>query len=185
MGAANPWDGQLHKRNVYCNSSLTVVLLAPQTAVRPVAVYSLSSYMITFFRKIRKALVDTGATGKYLLYAVGEIALVVIGILIALQINNWNEEQKAREIETKVLYEVVENLEANIQRLESNIERGKTDNEFTDIIISVIDHKLPYSDSLDRHFPLALNAVDEGSFLSYVGYESLKNVGLKLFRVIR
>ena len=47
--------------------------------------------MLTFFRRIRKGLLGQGATSKYLLYAVGEIALVVIGILIALQINNWNE----------------------------------------------------------------------------------------------
>ena len=47
--------------------------------------------MLTIFRRIRKRLLDGGATSKYLLYAVGEITLVVIGILIALQINNWNE----------------------------------------------------------------------------------------------
>ena len=50
--------------------------------------------MFTFLRKIRKSLIESGSTGKYLVYAVGEIALVVIGILIALQVNNWNENQK-------------------------------------------------------------------------------------------
>jgi len=50
--------------------------------------------MLTFFRRIRKGLLGSGATSKYLVYAVGEIALVVIGILIALQINNWNEGRK-------------------------------------------------------------------------------------------
>ena len=52
--------------------------------------------MLTFFRRIRKGLLGTGATSKYLLYAVGEIALVVVGILIALQINNWNQERLNR-----------------------------------------------------------------------------------------
>jgi hypothetical protein len=47
--------------------------------------------MIKFFRKIRQNLLSEGKTGKYLKYAIGEIILVVIGILIALQINNWNE----------------------------------------------------------------------------------------------
>lgn len=47
--------------------------------------------MIKFFRKIRQNLITEGKTGKYLKYAVGEVVLVVIGILIALQINNWNE----------------------------------------------------------------------------------------------
>jgi len=50
--------------------------------------------MITLFRRIRQKLIESGSVTKYLLYAVGEILLVVIGILIALQVNNWNEERK-------------------------------------------------------------------------------------------
>ncbi len=52
--------------------------------------------MLTFLRKVRRSLIDSGATRKYLLYAIGEIALVVIGILIALQVNNWNESRKTK-----------------------------------------------------------------------------------------
>ena len=50
--------------------------------------------MIKFFRKIRQRLLTENKFSKYLLYAIGEIILVVIGILIALQINNWNEGRK-------------------------------------------------------------------------------------------
>lgn len=50
--------------------------------------------MIKFFRKIRYSLMSENKTGKYFKYAIGEIVLVVIGILIALQINNWNESRK-------------------------------------------------------------------------------------------
>ena len=53
--------------------------------------------MIKFFRHIRQNLLSEGKTGKYLKYAIGEIILVVIGILIALQINNWNENRKTEE----------------------------------------------------------------------------------------
>src|SRR6056297_275206 len=53
-------------------------------------------YMIKFFRRIRQKLLSENKFSKYLLYALVEIVLVVIGILIALQINNWNEEQKRR-----------------------------------------------------------------------------------------
>jgi hypothetical protein len=49
--------------------------------------------MLTFLRKIRRSLINFGSIGKYTIYAIGEIVLVVIGILIALQVNNWNNEQ--------------------------------------------------------------------------------------------
>jgi len=51
--------------------------------------------MIHFFRRIRRQLLRNNRLSKYLLYAAGEIVLVVIGILIALQINNWNEDRQA------------------------------------------------------------------------------------------
>lgn len=59
--------------------------------------------MIKFFKKIRQNLMIENKFSKYLLYAIGEIVLVVIGILIALQINNWNENRKNRIIETNIL----------------------------------------------------------------------------------
>jgi hypothetical protein len=52
--------------------------------------------MIKFFRKIRQNLIMKNNTVKYFKYAIGEIILVVLGILIALQINNWNESKKMR-----------------------------------------------------------------------------------------
>ena len=59
--------------------------------------------MIKFFRNIRKKLHSEGNTGKYLKYALGEIVLVVLGILIAVQINNWNEDRKKINTETEYL----------------------------------------------------------------------------------
>ena len=67
--------------------------------------------MIKFFNKIRYNLMETGKTGKYFKYAIGEIFLVVIGILIALQINNWNDAQK----EKKVLHEYLTKVRNDIQ----------------------------------------------------------------------
>ena len=66
--------------------------------------------MLTFFRRIRKGLLGEGTTSKYLLYAIGEIALVVIGILIALQINNWNENRKMESLEVQFLNRLVKDL---------------------------------------------------------------------------
>ena len=66
--------------------------------------------MIKFFRKIRQNLLSEGKTEKYVKYAFGEILLVVIGILIALQINNWNENRKANGLAEKYISEIKADL---------------------------------------------------------------------------
>tara|TARA_R110002124_G_scaffold285337_3_gene463756 strand:+ start:362 stop:1126 length:765 start_codon:yes stop_codon:yes gene_type:complete len=66
--------------------------------------------MIKFFRKIRKNLLMENKTGKYFTYAIGEIVLVVIGILIALQVNNRNEYQKERKSEIRYLERIKSDL---------------------------------------------------------------------------
>ena len=71
--------------------------------------------MLTFFRRIRKGLLSPGQARSYLFYAIGEIALVVIGILIALQINNWKEWRKDRLLEIKYLENIKKELSFNIQ----------------------------------------------------------------------
>jgi hypothetical protein len=74
--------------------------------------------MIPFFRKIRKTLADDNKPIKYLRYAIGEIILVVIGILIALQINNWNENRKNKVFEKEILTQIQENLKNDKLALE-------------------------------------------------------------------
>ena len=59
--------------------------------------------MIKFLRKIRQNLLADGKIGKYVKYAIGEIVLVVIGILIALQVDNWNEERNRQKEEIQYL----------------------------------------------------------------------------------
>jgi len=71
--------------------------------------------MIKFFRKIRFNLMEKNKIGKYLKYAIGEIVLVVIGILIALQINNWNELNKERASEKIILNEIRDNLKFDLK----------------------------------------------------------------------
>jgi len=75
--------------------------------------------MIKFFRKIRQNLLSEGKTGSYIKYAIGEIILVVIGILIALQINNYNEVQKQRAKEIQFL----KNLKADLFLEANELER--------------------------------------------------------------
>ena len=69
--------------------------------------------MLTFFRRIRKDLFTEGAIPRYFFYAIGEIALVVVGILIALQINTWNEQRKSNRMEHSYL----ENLKVDLENL--------------------------------------------------------------------
>jgi len=73
--------------------------------------------MIGFFRKIRKKLADDNKPLKYMRYAVGEIVLVVIGILIALQINNWNEELKNQKNEYSFYRDILSDLEKDSIKL--------------------------------------------------------------------
>lgn len=74
--------------------------------------------MIKFFRHIRKSLLMENKTGKYFKYAIGEIVLVVIGILIALQINNWNERRKDRIEEHNILNRLINDFEKDITQLD-------------------------------------------------------------------
>ncbi|WP_242130585.1 DUF6090 family protein [Aestuariivivens marinum] len=66
--------------------------------------------MIKFFRNIRKALLNEGKTTKYLKYAIGEIILVMIGILLAIQVNNWNEKRIQSISLEKALRQVMNDL---------------------------------------------------------------------------
>ena len=77
--------------------------------------------MIKFFRNIRQNLLNEGKTNKYIKYAIGEIVLVVIGILIALQINNWNENRKLQNDKHKLMLALKEEFTTNKKNLEDVI----------------------------------------------------------------
>lgn len=82
--------------------------------------------MIKFFRQIRYNLMNSGQTTRYFKYAIGEIILVVIGILIALQINNANEKRKARLQEVTILENLQQDLYLDTLDINFNIEYHKT-----------------------------------------------------------
>jgi uncharacterized membrane protein YgaE (UPF0421/DUF939 family) len=77
--------------------------------------------MIKFFRHLRQNLIMENKTGRYFKYAIGEIVLVVIGILIALQINNWNSNQKDELQETKILLQLKEGLALDRNKMEAEL----------------------------------------------------------------
>ncbi len=137
--------------------------------------------MINLFRKIRQRLITENQVSRYLLYAIGEIVLVVIGILIALQINTWNEERKDRVLEKKLLENLVENLvqtEAYMEYRIRYINYFRGDGQY---LIKVLDEQEPYHDSLAGIFHSALMNTSQFK-LSTLGYEAIKNKGFEIVR---
>ncbi|MGX1927932.1 DUF6090 family protein [Flagellimonas sp. 2504JD4-2] len=81
--------------------------------------------MIKFFRRIRQKLLSENKFSKFLLYAIGEIILVVIGILIALQINTWNENRKEMESQRKLFANLQIDFQNRLNELEEFYEQKK------------------------------------------------------------
>ncbi|MEZ2414518.1 DUF6090 family protein [Muriicola sp. E247] len=111
--------------------------------------------MIKFFRKIRQNLLNKNKVGKYLLYAIGEVLLVVIGILIALQLNNQNELRKQRIVEINILEGIRKDILMDTIDLNSNIRghrfRIETDSFLTNHILN--------KKELDKNFISNLNYI--------------------------
>ena len=105
--------------------------------------------MIKIFRHIRRSLINNNQMGKYFKYAIGEILLVVIGILIALQVNNWNETRKM-EKNLQNIYGIIESdLEGDIDKIQQIIEFYNTRKPYVN---HVLDNELTESDYTDSTY---------------------------------
>lgn len=100
--------------------------------------------MIKFFRNIRKTLLMQNKMSKYLKYAIGEIVLVVIGILIALQINNWNEQRKEDKMGVQFLKGIQSDLEKDIILIDSIQKMNKQCFSIISSIDSVFHKKIMF-----------------------------------------
>ena len=137
--------------------------------------------MIKFFRQIRHSLLSENRLSKYLIYAVGEIVLVVLGILIALSINNWNEAEKERSKELVLLKTLELDLAENMLRLKQVISSDSLTRERNIRLIQILkeDH-FPYHDSLLVYF--ANISTYNAFFPQVMAYESLKSEGVDLIK---
>ncbi|MDT0620742.1 DUF6090 family protein [Croceitalea vernalis] len=135
--------------------------------------------MIKFFRQIRQKLLSENKFSKYLLYAIGEIVLVVIGILIALQINIWKEYRKDREKEKIILNDLAENIKINIKTFQNDLDSLHEWNLSSEIVIQSITNELPYSNTLKQHFHSA-RITKQNLLPSKAGYEGYKDQGLDI-----
>lgn len=134
--------------------------------------------MFRFFRKIRKSILQNGNTSRYLKYAFGELLLVVLGILIALQINNWNESRKLRLKEITLLKEMKINLEQDIEDFEFNVRANEERLYVNETILKVLEDSLPFHDSLKYHYANLLGSTQLTENSS--AYDNLKSIGFDL-----
>ena len=105
--------------------------------------------MIKIFRKIRYRLMEQNKTSKYIKYAIGEIILVVIGILIALQINNWNENKKSIRIAESYIKDIRKDLISDTLMYNAAIERARNTIAKNKAILTIEQPNTISSDSLD------------------------------------
>ena len=142
--------------------------------------------MIKFFRKIRKNLLIENKTGKYFKYAIGEIVLVVIGILIALQINNWNQERLEGKKEQIVLKQLYSDFEANDSIIKKGFKTYKTLLAINSVIIRntgpnvLVPKDSVTKDSLNRLFYPKVNLVNNSLTISSQQLDVVTNNGLKV-----
>ncbi|MBC2844054.1 DUF6090 family protein [Winogradskyella flava] len=116
--------------------------------------------MIKFFRQIRYDLMKQNKTSKYFKYAIGEILLVVIGILIALQINNWNENRKMQKNEITLLNKLREENNLNIRELkDDSIYRQNLPRYLSNFMLFLKrEHIETQKDSLQKYLANVLSA---------------------------
>ncbi|TPV32830.1 hypothetical protein FJ651_11000 [Paucihalobacter ruber] len=123
---------------------------------------------------------ETGKTGRYLKYAIGEIFLVVIGILIALQINNWNEANKATKEELKILKEMQFNLTNDLKDCEWNINKQQELASSNAIVLNHLEQATPFNDSLRYHYGNLIYSTTQRRNMA--AYDHLKAKGIDLIQ---
>jgi len=136
--------------------------------------------MLHFFRKIRRDLIENSKFYKYLKYASGEIVLVVLGILIALGINNWNENRKNRMLEMKLLNDVSRNLLVDTLNLNSIIEHYDYVIKQAQSIKSKMEKNIPYDNSMEESF--AIISVSYAYESDYSIFETIKSTSLGIIK---
>ena len=134
--------------------------------------------MIHFFRKIRHTLIEKNNPKKHIAYAIGEILIIIIGILIAVGINNWNENRKLQIKKLKILNELRSDLFQNRSDIESNINTLMQSTKSNEIIKNHVENQLPYNDSLNYHFS-QLNAFVAFT-INQTTYDNLKQIGIDI-----
>ncbi len=109
-----------------------------------------------------------------------EFVLVVVGILLALQIENWNQDRQDRRLEKTLLKEMHANLQSDLQDVEYNIAYNQAFHRSTQHVMEYLESDLPYHDSLSFHF----SRLTPGTIFvaNTSAFESLESIGINLIR---
>ena len=134
--------------------------------------------MIKFFRKIRQKMLTENKFSKYMIYAIGEIILVVIGILIALSINNWNEERKESLIEQNYLRRLLVDLESDYKTL--TFTKGLSNNRINQV--NILSDVIKNQSQSNENLTLIIESIEKVTWRSYlplskIVYNELLNSG--------
>lgn len=134
--------------------------------------------MPRIFNTIRQRLLKENRLTRYLVYAVGEILLVVIGILIAVSINNTSAEKKTRGKELALLQEMQKNLSTDLQDVRYNVAGNKGRIRANQAVLKALEDRAALDDSLKHHFANILGnyQISENT----AAWENLKSVGIDL-----
>ena len=144
--------------------------------------------MIKFFRKTRQKMIKENKASKYLLYAIGEIILVVIGILIALQINNANENRKKRQVEVSYLERLVIDLKDNEKLWTGFHDKKKKQLEAANIFLNFSFRKnqdsvfniMPYFNDIFSWEDININQVTFEEMVSSGNLDLISNDSIKI-----
>ena len=148
--------------------------------------------MMKLFRKIRRKLLNKNSTSpqegmfsqaalpviRYILYALGEIVLIVFGILLALYLNNLNTVKNSKLTEIRILKEIRSNLQSSIISFNRTIETEQDYLESNLMILDYLDNRRPYNDVLDKAFANYFWTISTNPIMG--GYDYLKSKGVDL-----
>ena len=134
--------------------------------------------MIKFFRKNRQRLLTENKFSKYLIYAIGEIALVMIGILLAVQVNNWNESRKDVKREIKMLNDLQNDINNNIKNINEGIIVLEEGLKHSSKILSAFEKQTKYDSIMNKDFVFYTYYWDPD--FRNASFENLKKEGVNL-----
>jgi len=145
--------------------------------------------MISLFRKLRNMNLRENRMRSYLFYALGEMALVVVGILVALQINNWNQERKLANAELNILEEIHNNLEIDSAVYSQSKFFFNSKLKDLESLNAYLDSDLTYNDTLASSFgmislmstPRAMKSAFD--HLNNFGLENIQNDSIRIYTI--